>query len=338
MQQRLVALLAVAGLAGLALGGLLLAAGAADPAMERIPFQIATGSTAGAFFPIGEAIAGLISHPPGLNRCDTAPVCGPPGLIISARTSQGAVDNVTEVNNGDADSGLAQGDVIAAAVKGLPPFRGRATHLRVLASLYNEDIQLVAAARAKIKSPRDLRGKRLSLGDEGTGADITLREILRAYRVPESSLKLVRPQGAGEVALLQAGKLDGFLIVGDAPVAGLADMIASGKARLVPIEGSERDRLIKQAPSLMPAVLPAGLYPGQGVVQTVATRAFWIVRDSVRDDLVFGIAKALFQPLNRAALASSDPSAGEIRLSDAALNLPAPLHPGAARFYKVARP
>src|SRR3954467_2254779 len=158
MQQRLVALLALAGLAGLATGGLLLAAGAADPGMERIPFQIATGSTAGAFFPIGEAIAGLISHPPGLNRCDAAPVCGPPGLIISARTSQGAVDNVTEVNNGDAESGLAQGDVVAAGVKGAPPFHGRATHLRVLVSLFDQNVQLVVSTKSKIKTPADLRG------------------------------------------------------------------------------------------------------------------------------------------------------------------------------------
>ena len=67
---------------------------------------------------MGEAIAGLISHPPGVDRCDTAPVCGPAGLVITARTSQGAVDNVIEVNNGDAESGLAQGDVVAAAVQG----------------------------------------------------------------------------------------------------------------------------------------------------------------------------------------------------------------------------
>ena len=74
MQPRLVALLAVAGLAGLALGGLLLGAGAAGPPMERIPFQIATGSTAGAFFPVGEAIAGPKTPPSGVDHWQNAPV------------------------------------------------------------------------------------------------------------------------------------------------------------------------------------------------------------------------------------------------------------------------
>jgi len=337
MQQRFVALLAIAGFAGVALGGLLLGAGAAAPPMERIPFQIATGSTAGAFFPVGEAIAGLISHPSGVDRCESAPVCGPAGLIISARTSQGAVDNVTEVNDGDAESGLAQGDVVAAAVKGMAPFRTKASHLRVLASLYNEDVHLVVAAKSKIKTVRDLRGKRVSLGDEGAGADITLREVLSAFGVSEKSLKLVRPPTGGDVALMQAGKLDAFLIVAGAPAPGLSGLFASGGARLIPIDGTGRERLVKMVPSLAPAAIATGTYAGQGSVQTVATRALWIVRDSVPPDLVYGVAKALYNPLNRAALAASDSSAGEIRLSDATLNLPAPLHPGAARFYKIAQ-
>ena len=75
------------------------------------------------FFPVGQAIAGLISHPPGVDRCDTTNVCGPAGLIVSARTTEGAQDNLIAVNNGDVESGLAQSDIIAAAVKGQGPFQ-----------------------------------------------------------------------------------------------------------------------------------------------------------------------------------------------------------------------
>src|SRR6201996_7038234 len=113
---RLATLGAVAAIAALASGAV-----AADT--PRIPFQIATGSTTGTFFPVGEAIAGIVSHAPGVARCDAAGVCGPLGLIASARTSQGTVDNLLSVNAGDADSGLAQSDVVAAAVKGEGPFK-----------------------------------------------------------------------------------------------------------------------------------------------------------------------------------------------------------------------
>jgi TRAP transporter TAXI family solute receptor len=332
MQQRLTALLVVAGLVGLILSGLL-AAGAASPPVGRISFQIATGSSAGAFFPVGQAIAGLISHPPGVDRCDAAPVCGPAGLVISVRTSQGAIDNVTEVNDGDAESGFAQSDVVAAAVKGRAPFHGKAAHIRVLASLFDEDVHLVVAAHAKIKSVADLRGKRVSLGDEGAGSSLTMREILYAYNLPDNSVKLVPPGDETDTALIQEGKLDAFFAVGGVPQPVLAALFAQGKIRLVPIDGAGRDRLIKMVPSFKTAVIPANLYAGQGATQTVATRALWIVRDSVPDDLVYGIARALFQPMNRAALGASHPSAREINLADAAVNLPAPLHAGAARFY-----
>jgi len=80
--------------AGVALvGGAMLLAigfGAAQSLSQRISFQILTGSTGGTYFPVGQLIAGLLSHPPGVDRCEAAPVCGPPGVIISARTSDGA--------------------------------------------------------------------------------------------------------------------------------------------------------------------------------------------------------------------------------------------------------
>jgi TRAP transporter TAXI family solute receptor len=335
MQQRLTAFLVAAGFAGLAFGGWL-AAGANGPAVGRISFQIATGSSAGTFFPVGEAIAGLISHPPGVDRCDAAPVCGPPGLIISVRTSQGAVDNVTEVNEGDVESGFAQGDVVAAALKGQAPFKTRAAHIRVIASLFDEEVHLVVAAKSNIKTVADLRGKRIALGSEDTGDALTTREILSAYGLPEKSVKRVRSEEAGEIALLQAGKVDAFFAASGAPMSGLPQLFAQGQARLVPIDGKGRDKLIKLAPSFKPALIPANLYAGQGETQTVASRAVWIVRDSVPDDLVYGITKALFQPANRKTLADSHPSAREISLATATLNLPAPLHPGAARFYKPA--
>lgn len=151
--------------------------------------------------------------------------------------------------------------------------------------------------------------------------------------MPESSVKLVPTGGESDTVLMRDGKLDAFFAVGGVPQPGLVDLFAQGKIRLVPIDGPGRDRLIKTVPSFKSAIIPANLYASQGATQTVATRALWIVRDSVPDALVYGIARALFQPMNRNALGASHPSAREINLGDAAVNLPAPLHAGAARFY-----
>jgi uncharacterized protein len=120
------------------------------------------------------------------------------------------------------------------------------------------------------------------------------------------------------------------------PLTSVAKLFAQGHVRLVPIDGTGRDRLAKNLSSFRPATIAANVYTGQQSTQTVATRALWIVRDSAPDDLVYGITRALFQPANRQALADSHPAGGQINLTDAAVNLPAALHPGAARFYKTA--
>jgi TRAP transporter TAXI family solute receptor len=315
---------------------LLAGAGALAAAdIPRIPFQIATGSTQGTFFPVGEAIAGLISHPPGVTRCEVANVCGPAGLIVSARTSGGTMDNLLSINDGRVESGLAQSDVIAAAVKGAGPFKasGKQAHLRVIASLFSEDVHLIASSESKIKTVRDLRGKRVSMGQTGSGVGFTAREVLGAYRVPESRLKTVALDPQAAIAQMKQGKLDAFFAVGGVPIRGVGELLASHGAILVPIDGATRDRLLKREPSLEAATIT---YPGQDAVATISTRALWVVRDTVPDGLVYGITRALFSPTNRNALTASHPSAHEIALNSAALMLPAALHPGAARFYTEA--
>jgi TRAP transporter TAXI family solute receptor len=340
MKHRLSILLALVPSALLAWGSFAVAA--EPPSLPanpgRISFQIATGSTAGTFFPVGEAIAGLISHPRGVDRCETPNVCGPAGLIVSTRTSEGAVDNLIAVNNGDVESGLAQSDVVAAAVKGQGPFRklGPQLHVRVIASLFSEQVHLVVAAGAKIDGVADLKGKRVSLGSDGSGVGITAREILAAYRLPENSLKASHEDVFDAAALLKDGKLDAFFAVGGVPLDPVAELISARKARLVPINGAGRDRLLKAEPALSSATIPANAYGKSGEIQTVSARALWVVRDSEPDALVYDITRALFNPKNYDQLAASHPSAREIGLATAALSPPAPLHPGAARFYSDA--
>lgn len=337
MSQRVAALIALALFVMLVAGVWLTGGNLGKASYEpgRVSFQIATGSTEGAYFPVGQAIAGLISHAPGVARCDTAMVCGPAGLILSARTSEGSADNLRSVNAGLVDSGLAEGDVIAQGVTGDGPFRrgGRLRHLRVIAALFTEQAHLVVAAKSAIHAPADLRGKRVMLGGaENTGAATRARAILAAYRV--TRLRVVPPEQGNPAQLLREGKIDAFFAVAGVPIEPVRDLIARGQARLVPLDGEGRDRLLKDIPQLSAGTIPAGSYPGSGAIETVSTRAFWVTRDSEPDPLVYGMTRALFNPANHDMLAASLPSARDFVLSRAADNLPAPLHSGAARFYR----
>ena len=327
MSERLAALIALIGFAALVLWALVTGGKLGGDEPGHIAFQIATGSTDGVYFPVGQAMAGLISHPPGVGRCDTATICGPAGVILSARTSQGSADNLRSVNSGTVDSGFADGDLIAAAVA-----RRRAAHLRVIAALFTEGLHLVVAAKSSIQSVDDLRGKRVYLGPADAGG--RGRAVLNAFGV--EGVRVIAPDGTAPEQMLQAGKIDAYFAMVGVPFETIRTLTAKHLARLVPIDGEGRDRLVAQIPQLAPARIAAGTYPGIGAVETVGTHAYWVTRDSEPDAVIYGVTRALFNPANRPTLEASHPSAHDIVLSMAAVNPPAPLHRGAARYYREA--
>jgi len=301
---------------------------------RRISFAIATGPSSGTYFPVGEAIAGLVSHPPGVDRCHRASVCGPEGLIATAQTSPGSMANVLAVNAGRVDSALAQSDVVAEAVRGIGPFRGaRQTHLRVIAALYPEQIHIVARGKSHIATVAELRGKRISIGPANSGTAVTARRVLRAYRV--AGVKLSNDSADSAAQKLQAGKIDAFFFVGGAPIALVQALLADGQAVLVPIDGAGAQRLIAQNEGLYPDSISPATYSLRRTVPTLSTESLWIVNDQEPADVVFALTRALFDSSNRSLLEEGPRSMRLISVDRAPQNLPAPLHPGAARFYKA---
>jgi|SRR5262245_13941627 len=305
---------------------------------QRIAFQISTGSTTGTYFPVGQLLAQILSHPPGVGRCEPAEVCGPTGLIVSARASEGSVANVLAVNSGSVSSGLAQSDVVALAITGRGPFRrtGPTKQLRVIANLYGEDVHLLAAKNSNIKSVADLKGKRVSLSTENSGTIITARAILTAYRLTEKSIipNYDTAEKAGD--MLQTGQLDAMFYVGGTPVNLIQQLLDENVAVLIPIDGDGRKRLLNGQPSLASHVIARGAYTGSPAIETVSVDALWITDASQPDNLVYGIDKALYNAANRAALAMERVGTHFMELDAGSRNAIAPLHPGAARFFTEA--
>ncbi|MBS0274094.1 MAG: TAXI family TRAP transporter solute-binding subunit [Proteobacteria bacterium] len=298
---------------------------------QRIAFSIATGPSSGTYFPVGETIAGLISHPPGMDRCLRSVSCGPEGLIASAQTSAGAYANVLAVENGRANSALAQSDVVAQAVAGKGVFKKPQSHIRVIAALFPEQIHLVVSTRSHIASLSKLRGKHVSLGAINSGTAVTARAVLTAYRL---RAKMSNDSPDIAVQKLQAGTLDAFFFVGGAPVPLVDGLIESGQATLLPIDGVGRDRLLAHSHGLFKDEISSGTYGRLPAVATVAVQALWIVSDREPKDTVFAITRALFSSSNRNLLIQGPPAARAISLSRATQDLPAPLHAGAEKFYR----
>lgn len=334
MKHRIAGLSVLGGAFALALA-IGLGLGAGPVLAQRISFVIDTGPTDGTYFPIGQAIAGIISHPVSVEHCD-AGACGPTGLIASVQTSAGSVENVADVDSGRAASGLAQADVVSEAIAGEGPFRktGKLKNISVIAGLFPEEVHVVASTKSHIATIAQLRGKRVSLGDEDSGTAVTALTVLHAYRIAERRIRIHHMTSDEAAAALEKDKIDAFFFVGGAPVGLVADLIAEGRAVLVPIDGAGRKRLLAEEPTLSADVIPANTYAKAPATQTVSTRALWIVNDSQPNAVVYGVVRALFSPANRTRLDQSHPSAKLIRLDSAASDLPAPLHPGAARFFR----
>jgi TRAP transporter TAXI family solute receptor len=334
MHQRLAALFALALFGVLVLVNLGARAPASSVPEARVSFQIATGASGGSFFTIGQAIAGLISHPPGVGRCEISTVCGPSGVILSARTSQGSFDSLTAVNNGLVDSALVQSAMTEAAVTGAGPFRraGPQRNVRAIAALFPAPVHLVV--RPGIDSVAALAGKRVALGVPSSDSYALGRAILAAFGVRYGSIR--RVASSDPAADLAAGKLDAFFVIAGAPSSVVAAALAGGKGKLLPITGEAARRLAVNDRQLTIATIPAGTYPGVAAMPTIADRILWVVRARASDAVVYGLTRALFNPANHAALAASHPAAGAIALATAIQSLPVPLHPGAARYYREA--
>ena len=311
--------------------------GTAQTTAQHIAFVIATGSTGGTYFPIGQAIAGIVSHPPGVARCDSAGACGPAGLVASVRSSDGSIANIRDVQTGRADGGLAQSNIVAEAVAGKGDFRrdGAARHVRMIADLFPEDVHLIAATRAHIRRVNDLRGKRVVIGARESGTVSTTREILAAYRLGEHEIHAIYAPPELAATRLQKGEVDAVFFVGGTPIEFVRSLLSGGKAMLVPIDGPGRKRLVAEGKGLSAETIAADQYPGlRKPLETVGVHAVLIVNDSASPDIVYGMTRALFNPANRGLLDEAHPAARYIRLENATKSVPAPLHPAAARFYR----
>src|SRR5215831_1254222 len=174
------------------LGGLAATAGGLPAAAQEITFfRIGTGGTAGTYFPIGGLIANAISNPPGSRPCNDGGSCGVPGLVATSVASNGSVANAAAIGAGTAQSGFVQSDVAYWAFTGTGVYEGRPKIdvLRAIANLYPESFQLVVRRGSSIKSVADLRGKRVSLDEPGSGTLVDARLILAAYGLSEKDLK-----------------------------------------------------------------------------------------------------------------------------------------------------
>jgi TRAP transporter TAXI family solute receptor len=193
----------------------------------------------------------------------------------------------------------------------------------------------VVRADSPIHALTDLKGKRVSLGElgSGTSADAAVFLSGAGFREKDLTRKFLRPGPAAEE--LKTGDIDAFFLVGGSPIPAIRDLAATIPIRLIPLEGELVDRLKHDFTFYHRAVIPPGTYPGVDVeTATLGFYALWLANADVDADLVYAITQSLWHQGTRRLLDALDPIGKRIRLDQALNGLSVPLHPGAARFYR----
>jgi hypothetical protein len=326
--------------------GLTAAAGALlgpDLARAQAPqfFRIGTGSAGGTYYPIGGIIANAISCPPGA-ACNTAGATdGVPGMVAVAQATQGSVQNVNLIQSGNAESGFTQSDVMHWAYTGTGLFEGRPKleRLRFIAHLFPEHIHAVVRKDSPIRSFGDLRGRRIAIGLQASGARIGSEMILEAngMRAGREYTAEFLNQAQGTERMQDRGLDATFTVVGY-PAAAFTEFCSRTGCRILPIEGAEAQRVMERAPFYGTGTIPRTAYEGlEADIPTLTVGALWAVRDSVPEATVYAITKALWSETTRGLLDRGHAKGREIVKEGALTGRGVvPFHPGAERYYREA--
>lgn len=298
-------------------------AGAATSANAQQFFRIGTGGTAGTYYPVGGMIANSISQPGK--------------LIATAVASNGSVANINGILGGSLEAGFTQSDVAYWAYSGTGTFDGKpkAQDLRLIATLYPESIHLVARKGSGIKTVADLRGKRVSMDEPGSGTLVDVRLILGAFGMTDKDIKAeyLKPNQAGDK--LKDGGLDAFFFVSDAPAGAISELASSGAGiELVPIVGPEIDKLRSQQEFFTPDTIAANTYQNVGEVKTISINAQLVTSAKLPEQTVYDIVKALYSDATRKTLDNGHAKGKLITKENAVKGAGIPFHAGAEKYYK----
>ncbi|MFZ9285879.1 MAG: TAXI family TRAP transporter solute-binding subunit [Burkholderiaceae bacterium] len=285
-------------------------------------FRIGTGGTAGTYYPVGGMIANAVSQPGK--------------IVVTAQASNGSVANVNGIAGAALESGFSQSDVATWAYNGTFAFQGKKIgDLRMIANLYPESIHLVARKGQGIRTPADLKGKRVALDEPGSGTLINARMVLAAYGVQESDIKpeYIKPNQAGDK--LKDGALDAFFFVGGAPAGAIAELASSGAGiELVPLTGPQADGLRMANPYFAVDTIAAGTYKDVPAVQTLAVGAQWVTSAKADTETVYQITKSLFSDATQKTLQAGHARGKFITKENAVKGVAIPFHPGAEKYYR----
>src|SRR5580693_2434852 len=305
----------------------LMAAAVAAAALSLAPaagaqqfVNVLTGGTSGVYYPLGVAIGKIYGDKI-------------PDVKTQVQATKASVENLILLQQGRGEIAFTLGDSLKAAWDGdeAAGFKSKLDKLRTIGAIYPNYIQIVATADSGVRTLADLRGKSLSVGAPKSGTELNSRSILAAAGMSYKDLgKVEYLPFAESVDLMKNRQLEATLQSAGLGVASLKDLSTSTEITVVAVPRDVVDRI---GPPFVSVMIPANTYTGQDKdVPTAAVVNYLVSSSAVSDDLAYQMTKLIFESLPE--LANSHVAGKQIKLENAAMGSPVPLHPGAIRYYR----
>ena len=303
-------------------------AGPADVSAKTTFVTIGTGGITGVYYPTGGAISKIVNK----KRKQY-------GIRCTVESTGGSVFNVNAIMSGDLEFGVVQSDRQYQAIHGLAEWKdkGPQKDLRAVFSIHPESVTLCASVASGIKDIKDLKGKRVNIGNPGSGQRQNSIDALDAVGINYTKdIKAESVKASEAPGLLQDGRIDAFFYTVGHPSGAFKEATAGAtKVRFVSITGI--NNLLAKYPYYAKSFVPVKLYPGavnNGNVDTFGVKATFVTSAKVSEKIVYAVTKEVFE--NFESFKKLHPAYQVLTKKGMLEGLSAPIHPGAMKYFKEA--
>jgi len=298
------------------------------PALATDYVTIGTGGVTGVYYPLGGSICRLVNK----DKKKT-------GVRCSVESTGGSVYNINTIRAGELEMGVAQSDWQYHAYKGDSKFEkaGAFKKLRAIFSVHGEPFTVVARADSGIKTFDDLKGKRVNIGNPGSGQRGTMEVVMKEKGWTKSSFKLASELKAGEQSkALCDDKIDAMVYTVGHPSGSIKEATTTCDTKLVTVSDPIIDKIVAENDYYKYSTIPGGMYRGNpNDVKTFGVAATLVTSSDVPENVVYAVVKGVFE--NFEAFKKLHPAFANLTKKDMIKNgLSAPLHKGAIKYYKEA--
>lgn len=288
---------------------------------EQKDYILATGGTSGTYYPFGGAIANIWN-----TKLDN--------MNVTAQATGASAENLRLINKGEAEFATVQNDVMDYAYNGTDMFAGeKLSNLATIGTLYPEVIQIAVSKDSGIKSIADFKGKRISVGDAGSGVEFNAKQIMEGYGLTFDDIKKSNLSFKESAEGIQNGTLDGCFITAGVPNAALQELAFTTGLVLIPVTGNEAATVIDKYGYYTATTIPGGTYKGTDEdTPALAIKATLAVSSKLDEETVYQMTKALFENLDE--LGNAHAKGKEVSAASAVTGVSVPFHPGAIKYFK----